>query len=212
MKNHPSKNPEFFEDAPKIGTNEFEQSKKEAGVVDWFEAFSRRIETARESNDAVLLENSISAMEQDASSAVAKALKNGDIVAARSVLNRIEEISKKHNLNVKEILESQREHMVREKLDELDELGASGVLERVNMMIRSDELPFNETDSSLILKMAEEALKAGNCDTVDDAIILGAVKRNDARPKSGNLYVIMDKTGYVAGAGGSRREAIEKLK
>jgi hypothetical protein len=207
---HPSQE-DYFDRGPEPGTPEFAEAKEEAGVGDWFEVFSRRIEEAQKSKDKVLLENSVRAMEEDTSRAVATAMGRGDMAAARAVLDEIEKFSKNRHLNVKEILASQRERIIREKLDELEGLGEDGVFERVNEMIHSDEPPFTKTDAALIFKMAIEALKKGECDTMDDALIIAAIKRSEARPKS-NLYVLMDKTGYVGSTGKSAKEAIQKMK
>jgi hypothetical protein len=205
-----SQNKEFFEAPPQPGTPEFDEAKKEAGVTDWFGAFAQKIEMAQQSGDKVLLENSVRLMEEDAGRAVAKAMENGDMVAAKTVINEVEKFGEEHHLNVKEIIASQRERIVREKKDELEALGEDGVLERVNEMIRSDEPPFNKADASLIFNMANEALKKMQCDTVDDALIVAAIKRNEARPKN-NLYVLMDKTGYIGSASKSAKEAVQKL-
>src|SRR5271154_4805025 len=118
-----SQNKEFFEAPPEPGTSEFEEAKKEAGVVDWFGAFSQKIEMAQKSGDKMLLENSVRMMEDDATRAVAKAMEGGDMKAARMVLSEIEKFSNEHGLDVKEILASQRERIVEEKLDELEKMG-----------------------------------------------------------------------------------------
>jgi len=41
-------------------------------------------------------------------------------------------------------------------------------------------------------------------------LIVAAIKRNEARPKN-NLYVLMDKTGYIGSASKSPDEAVRKL-
>jgi len=210
MPEYPSENPEFFEAGPKQGTAEFDEAKREAGVTDWFGAFAQKIETAQRIGDKVLLENSVRMMEEDAGRAVAEAMANGDIAAAKTVINEVEKFGNEHKLNVKEIIASQRERIVREKLEELEALGEDGVLQRVNEMIRSDEPPFDKADASLIFNMAREALKKMKCDRVDDALIVAAIKRNEARPKN-NLYVLMDKTGYIGSASKSPDEAVRKL-
>ncbi len=207
-----SPNKEFLEKPSQPGTSEFDEAKKESGVVDWFDALSQKIEMAQKSGDKMLLENSVRMMEEDASSAVAKAMASGDMKAARMVLNEIEKFSTEHGLDVKKILASQRERIVEEKLDELEKMGVQGVLSLAGEMLRSDEKPFTVEDGNMILGMIQTSIKNGKHETIEDALIEAAQKRYDARPNKPILFVAVDKMGYVAGLGSSGVEAAKRFR
>ncbi len=207
-----SQSKEFFEAPPQPGTPEFDEAKKEAGVVDWFGAFAQKIEMAQKNGDKVLLENSVRMMEEDASRAVGKAMETGDVAAARTVLNEIEKISNEHGLDVKEILASQRERIVEEKLDELKEMGVKGVLSLAGELLRSDEKPFDDEDGNIIFGMMQTSIKNGKHDTIEDALIEAAQKRYEARPTKPTLFVAVDKAGYVTGSGRPDIEAARKFR
>lgn len=208
---HPSQNEEFFDRGPEEGSPEFEEAKKEAGTGDWFEVFGRNIELAQSKKDKILLENSVRAMEEDVSGAVARSMEKGDIVAARTVLNELEAFAKERHLDIKEILESERERVAQEKLDELKKMGIKGVMDITRELFRSDESP-TEEDAHIIFGLTQSLLKNGAYETLEDAIIDAATKRWAARPQKSVLFVATDKKGYVSGGGKTRVEAAKKFR
>jgi hypothetical protein len=199
---HPSQE-DFSDRGPKQGTSEFEEAKKEAGVGNWFEVFKRNVELAKGNNDRVLLENSARSMEGDLADAVAQAMGKGDIGAARTALNELEGFAKEQKLDIKEILESQKERVAQEQLDELETMGVKRVMDVARELFHTEE-SFNEEDGAIIFKLAKNLVKNGAYETVQDAIIDATIKRWEARPqkRGATLFVSVDKTSYVVGGAG----------
>jgi hypothetical protein len=199
---HPSQE-DFSDRGPEQGTPEFEEAKKEAGTGNWFEVFKRNVELAQGKKDRVLLENSVRSMEGDLSDVVAQAMGKGDITAARSALNELEGFAKEQKLDIKEILESQKERVAQEQLDELEKMGVKGVMEIARELFHTEE-SFNEEDGAIIFKLAKNLVKNEVYETVQDAIIDATIKRWEARPRKRetNLFVSVDRTDFMVGGAG----------
>ncbi len=206
---HPSQE-DFSDREPERGTPEFEEAKQEAGVGNWFEVFQRNIELAQEKKDRVLLENAVRSMEGDLTDVVAQAMEKGDIVAARTALNELEGFAKEQKLDIKEILESQKERVAKEYLEKLDAMGEEGVADVLRELFHSEGL-FDETDVKLILGMTRSLVKEKTYDTLEDAIVEAAKKRWKARPRKHGLFLAVEREGsLVSGAGETPFEAARK--
>jgi hypothetical protein len=206
---HPSEE-NFFDRGPERGTPEFEEVKKEAGAGNWFAVFKRNVERARKEKDQVLLENAVRDMEENLSDVVAEAMKKGNVAAARAALNELDVFAREERLDIKEILESQQERVAQERLEELETMGVTGIMKVARELFRSDE-PFNEDDARIIFGLARSLIKKGIYESVEDAIIEAAIRRQQARPDKSALFVAADAEGRVgSSAKGTRvRAAME---
>lgn len=207
---HPSENEKFFNRGPEQGTPEFEEAKKEAGVGNWFEVFERNVERAQSTGDKVLLENSVRAMEKDLVNAVAGAMEKGDFSSAHAVLDKLEVFADERHLDIAKNLRSQREGIVQEQLDELEKMGVKGVMNAAHELFSPKE-SFGETDANIIFGLAQSLVKSGACGTLEDAIIQAAVKRWEARPRKHDLFLAVEREGFlVSGTGETPFEAARK--